>query len=286
VTDTSWATQLLGADTLSASRAVLNSNFNAARRHTITSIDSGDSPYTATSTDFVSADATSGAVAVTLGDGTELVGDSWFVSKADSSTNAVTISPDSGTIDGESSLTLTNQYDAVRVLKIGSTNWTVIEDSRRKSGFLDYNDTTGSFAITANTWTDVPNDGLGTFTNTGYPASGVTDMLDEATGYLDFTELELGDQVLVRSDFTVTPHTNNCLLEVRYELGTGGGLYQLSVHTDRLDAGSGIGYHKVIPFPIYMGDANTRDNPGKLQFRLSTTGTFVNAGFYINIQRR
>jgi hypothetical protein len=43
VTDSGWATQLLGADTLSASRAVLNTNFNAARRHTITSIDNGDS---------------------------------------------------------------------------------------------------------------------------------------------------------------------------------------------------------------------------------------------------
>jgi hypothetical protein len=32
-----------------------------------------------------------------------------------------------------------------------------------KTGFIDYNDTTGEIPLTANTWTDVPNNGLGSF---------------------------------------------------------------------------------------------------------------------------
>ena len=35
----------------------------------------------------------------------------------------------------------------------------------QKNGFIDYNDATGAIAITANTWTDIPNNGAGLFTN-------------------------------------------------------------------------------------------------------------------------
>ena len=35
-------------------------------------------------------------------------------------------------------------------------------------GFIDYNDTTGSISLTANTWTDLSNNGAGSFTNNTY----------------------------------------------------------------------------------------------------------------------
>ena len=151
-------------------------------------------------------------------------------------------------------------------------------------GFLDYNHDNGSEALVADTWTDVPNNGAGAFTNTAYGPEGVTSLMDTNTGYLDFTELSLGSEILVRNDFTVVPNTNNALLEVRYLLGTGAGEYALLFWSERLDSGSGINYQRVIPFPIYMGDLNTRDNAGKLQVKLSTTGTLTNAGSYISIR--
>ena len=154
------------------------------------------------------------------------------------------------------------------------------------STFVDYNNAGGPITLVANTWTDVPNDGAGPFSQDTYAPEGLTTLLDASTGHLDFTELNLGSQVLVRSDFTVTPSTNNALLEIRYQLGGGAGLYALSVSSERLDSGSGIGYQRVVPFPIYMGDTNTRDNPGRLQVRLSTAGTLNNAGFYIMILNR
>ena len=155
-----------------------------------------------------------------------------------------------------------------------------------KSGFADYNDSTGSVSITADTWTDVPNDGAGAFTNTSYLPSGVTSLLDTSTGYLDFSDLSLGSEILIRNDLTVVPQTNNALLEVRYLLGTGAGEYQLLFWSERLDSGSGIDYQRVVSFPIYMGDTNTQGNPGKLQIRLSSSGTFTNAGSYISIRIR
>ncbi len=38
------------------------------------------------------------------------------------------------------------------------------------NGFKDYNDQTGSVSLTANTWTDIPNNGLAAFTNKVSPS--------------------------------------------------------------------------------------------------------------------
>ena len=158
--------------------------------------------------------------------------------------------------------------------------------STTKQGFIDYNDTSGDVSLTTDTWTDVPNNGLGSFTNKTYKPTLINDVLDGSTGYLDFSELSLGSQLLIRNDFTVTPNTNNSLLEVRYLLGQGAGVYALKFWSERLDSGSGIGYQRVISFPIYMGDTNTQGGVGKLQVKLSTNGSINNAGSYIKIDLR
>lgn len=164
------------------------------------------------------------------------------------------------------------------------TSGAVVDYIAGNTGFADYNDTTGDVSLTADTWTDVPNNTLGAFTNTTYIPNGITSLIDDTTGYLDFTELNLGDEISVRNDFAVEPDTNNALLQVRYVLGTGAGEYALLFWSERLDSGSGIDYQRVVTFPIYMGDANTKDNPGKLQVKLSTTGTLNNNGSYISVR--
>ena len=153
-------------------------------------------------------------------------------------------------------------------------------------GFIDYNDSTGDIDLTPDTWIDVPNNGAGAFTNKTYKPTTINDVLDDSTGYLDFSELTLGSQLLIRNDFTVTPNTNNSLLEVRYLLGQGAGEYALKFWSERLDSGSGIGYQRVISFPIYLGDTNTQGGVGKLQVKLSTNGSINNAGSYVKIDLR
>ena len=155
-----------------------------------------------------------------------------------------------------------------------------------KTGFIDYNDTSGDITISSDTWVDVPNNGLGAFTNKNYKPTLINEVLDGSTGYLDFSDLALGSQLLIRNDFTVTPNTNNSLLEVRYLLGQGAGEYALKFWSERLDSGSGVGYQRVISFPIYIGDTNTQGGVGKLQVKLSTNGTLNNAGSYIKIDLR
>lgn len=154
-------------------------------------------------------------------------------------------------------------------------------------GFIDYNDTGTSsspISLTEDTWTTIPNDGLGAFTNKTYKPSGVTELMDTSTGAIDPTELALGDVIFIRNDFSVTPNTNNASLEFRYSLGTGAGAYTLTKRLARLDSGSGEAYRFSLEADkIYMGDLNTRDNPIALQVKLSTDGTLVNAGSVISV---
>ena len=155
------------------------------------------------------------------------------------------------------------------------------------SGFIDYNDTTGAINITSDTWTDIPNNGAGSFTNKTYKPIGVTELLDINTGYLNCSQLSLGDTVLIRNDYTINPNTNNAQLRFRYELGSGGGVYNLEKIIGRLDSGSGQGYRfSLTPDLIYMGDTNTKDNPIKLQVYCTSNATLINAGSVITVVKK
>ena len=165
-----------------------------------------------------------------------------------------------------------------------------IFDGGGGNGIADYNDTsttTTPVTLVSGTWTTVPNNGAGSFTNLSYLPAGVTSLMDTSTGAFDVSELTLGDAVYIRNDFTVTPSTNNTLLELRYQLGTGGGSYTLEKIVSRLDSGSGIPYRfSLEPDLIYMGDANTKNNPIVLQVKLSGNGSLVNAGSAISVVAR
>ncbi len=156
-----------------------------------------------------------------------------------------------------------------------------------KNGFADYNDSSTSttpVTLLANTWTDIPNDGLGSFTNLKSLPFGVNQLMDTSTGYIDPTQLFIGDTIFIRNDYTITPSVNNSLLKFRYELGTGAGIYQLETIKGRLDSGSGVGYRLALkPDLIYMGDSNTKDNYIKIQVNLENDGTLENAGTVIQV---
>ena len=154
-------------------------------------------------------------------------------------------------------------------------------------GFIDYNDTTGAVAIVADTWTTIPNNGAGSFSNDTYKPSGINQLMDVSTGEIDPTELDLGDTILIRNDYVINPNTNNAELEFRYVLGSGANEYTLQTTIGRLDDGSGIDYRfSLKPDLIYMGDTNTRDNLITLQVKVSSAGTLTNAGSVVQVIKR
>ena len=155
------------------------------------------------------------------------------------------------------------------------------------SGWMDYNDTTGNVSVTADTWTTIPNNGAGAFTNKASAPAGVTELMDVATGKIDPTELDIGDFIFIRNDFTVVPQTNNTSLDFRYTLGDGAGAYTLEQQLGRLDRGAGVSYRFSLRIDsIYMGDANTRDNHIGLQIKCSGGATLTNAGSVIEVIKR
>lgn len=153
------------------------------------------------------------------------------------------------------------------------------------SGVVDYNHSDNtSFVLPANTWTDLPNDGAGAFTNTASLPLGVSSLLSGSK--LDFRQLAIGDTVIARFDFTVTPSVNGAVLELRLKLGAGAGTYYLPRLIGNVQNGAGVEYRQTQELLVYIGDANTRDNLVTPQVRLSVAGTCVNAGFAALITRR
>lgn len=156
-------------------------------------------------------------------------------------------------------------------------------------GFEDANDATTSstpISLSPDTWTTVTNDAAGSFSNTSYLPSGITSLFNGSTGKIDPTQLQLGESILVRNDFQITPTVNGAFLEFRYQLGTGGGAYTLPKPLGTLSNGGGVAYRFQFTDLIYMGDTNTRDNEIGLQVRCSESASLVNNGSVVLAIRR
>ena len=180
----------------------------------------------------------------------------------------------------------TPTFDSINIEGFGDVETEITKN--RNGGFIDYNDTgtaISPISLLTEVWTPVTNNGLGAFTNKNTPPFGVTELMD-SVGNIDVSELLIGDYILIRNDFTVTPSTNGVALECRYTLGAGAGSYTLDKRLGRLDNGAGVPYRFSLSVDkIYMGDTNTRDNPIGLELKLTGDGTVVNSGTVISVVR-
>lgn len=93
----------------------------------VTSITDSDSPYTASSTDFlIVCDCTSGAITVNLPASNESLGRMINIKKIDSSANAVTVDGSGAeTIDDSATLSISTQYDSYTLMNDQSEWWIV-----------------------------------------------------------------------------------------------------------------------------------------------------------------
>ena len=194
--------------------------------------------------------------------------------------------------NGSSYVCIKNSFD---ILPTDETYWDVFAQkgdtgdagvsATVHDGFADYNDSsTASTPVTLveDVWTTLPNDGLGSFTQEQLPP-GLGTLLGSG-GSLDLTGMQVGSDLLIRPDFTVTPSANNSALSFRFSLGNGDGAYTLEQQLGRLDLGAGIPYRFALQaLYIYVGDLNTRDNPVNLQIKLSGAGSAVNAGMAVKV---
>jgi len=138
--DTTWATKALIKNTGDASflgnvgvgttapsaklhvvgDTIINGAFST-KVTTITANTTLDNTY-----HVVLADATNGVITITLPSASTCSGRQYVIKKIDSSTNAVTITPQTGqTIDGQTNISITSQNDLRRIVSNG-TNWYII----------------------------------------------------------------------------------------------------------------------------------------------------------------
>jgi len=156
------------------------------------------------------------------------------------------------------------------------------------TGFYDYENTLPAQTITGNsTYQKLNNNGLGTHTKKQFRPRGLDldGVWNVTTNQFDFSQLSLGDQLLIRIDLTITPSTPNQDIDIAINFDIGGESFLLMVdhlipkRTD--DIGRHISY-----VAIYMGTQNVIDNPAEILVRSDATTTILVHGWYINITRR
>jgi hypothetical protein len=77
--------------------------------------------------------------------------------------------------------------------------------------------------MTADVWTDMPNDGVGVLTYLTALPDGVTQLVDTATGKFDMSELTEGTSAVIEFEGTFTPGSGNTELRARFQFGIVGG---------------------------------------------------------------
>ena len=152
-------------------------------------------------------------------------------------------------------------------------------------GFENYEDAVTSstpLVVPASTWTTVPNDGLGSQTNTEEKPPSVSRLFDVSNGALDISDLKKGDQVTVRYDFVLTPSANGSFASVRLMFGD---LFPFTltsiIGTLSNSAGTEYPYSEIVKF--FVGEDDMRLAPILLQIHCSQNATLVNRGVFVSV---
>lgn len=159
--------------------------------------------------------------------------------------------------------------------------------ARYTHGIEDHNSTDPALTPASGGRTRLLNNSLGAYTNLNYKIPGRGNIWNSGTDSFDFLNagLVIGDTVTIRLDLTVTTASTHDGIEIELDLGAGASTYTLHLgeHTWR---SSGV-HNLTVVSEIYMGDANTLNNPGTLYVTPNASGTsIVYKGHYVKYSLR
>ena len=230
--------------------------------------------YTVLSTDRVLTvdDTTIGSAVTIILPSVATLGSGWTLDvKKTGSTYSVTIDPDlAETIDGDSSLIITEKNQSVKLISNGS-NWEVLFP-HRITGWAIYDDQAShTSAITVNNTKHlITIDGLGTTTNTTYLPAAVTEFWNTTDDKI--VPAKLGDAYDIRLDFKAQPTNQADYANLILDVGTTGSPIPV-VNRSIAFLKTGISSFSV-GFPIgTLSDFLT--NGGKFYFDTSVSGDSV-----------
>ena len=155
-------------------------------------------------------------------------------------------------------------------------------------GGFDYNDlatqttpltyTTGDLQLT--------NDTLGAYTFLSKPPYGITNVWNEETNTLDFSELSIGDEVFLRVHINVTTTSSNQIsgLKVLFGEGTANEYYQpIDLGIAFKTAGS---YDVLRELKFYIGNNDWKSTPCKILFNSDAAASVIVNGWHPYIIRK
>lgn len=138
------------------------------------------------------------------------------------------------------------------------------------------------YYLAANGWEKVTNDGAGPASSSS-PPKDITSVFDTINGQLDFSQLSIGDEFLIRIDIDFVTTANNQEVLLRAELGIGGTPYTISLG-GREKKSIGIGQLGILsggPLP----SVNTKNLPAEIQIWSDADLSYTVQMIYISVKR-
>jgi hypothetical protein len=152
------------------------------------------------------------------------------------------------------------------------------------SGQAGYQHAGGTTAIPANTWTQIPNDGLGPRSNEDFLPEEVDTLLDSATGQLDARQLVAGDAILVQVEFELDIDNNNTFVEIRFITEEEAGPYEHVHAVGELSKGTATPY-RIAESHLFLANGNSIGSLVPVEIRCTNTATLSAELFLVQVTR-
>lgn len=151
---------------------------------------------------------------------------------------------------------------------------------------FDYNDLNTTTTPISYTTGDVvlTNDGLGAFTNLTQVPAGIT-LFNTSTNVFNFSDLSIGDVLMIRLDITVTTTSANQIFRTWLELGQGVAPYNITFHSSAHFKTVGTYSNLTVEMRVPIMNELTRDNPAQFKFNSDANATIKVNGWNATILR-
>ena len=154
-------------------------------------------------------------------------------------------------------------------------------------GYMSYNDSatqTTPILYTAPNPLKITCDGLGQFTQKTFKPLNITELYNTTTNQFIFTDLAIGDQLLIRIDLSVDV-LKDSTIDVYMIFDIGGTPFILYFETTKYFKDAGI-VQIVVERSLYLGSSSVVANPAEVYFKSTSNATIRVNGFYISTTRR
>lgn len=153
----------------------------------------------------------------------------------------------------------------------------------QRDGFMDYNNSSDGLEYTSGNL-KILNNGLGPYTLKTYKPLNITELWNTTTNQFNFSELSLGDEVMIRLDVNIATTAINQEFYFYLQMAVGGTTYTLG---DGTYSFKNIGTKQLsISFPFYLGNQDSITYPAELYFNSSNAANLGVNGYYISVRRR